>query len=69
MNGLPGTKARASAPAIGGCPLIAGSSGGGPPLKIFQMHDEIETMFERFEVVWPPEIADGRKPLNGAIGK
>ncbi len=35
----------------------------------FQMHDEIETMFERFEVVWPPEIADGRKPLNGAIGK
>jgi uncharacterized protein YhfF len=35
----------------------------------FQMHDEIETMFERFEVVWPPEIADGGKPLNGAIGK
>src|SRR6267378_1319643 len=29
----------------------------------FQMHDEIETMFERFEVVWPPEIADRRKPL------
>jgi ASCH domain len=26
----------------------------------FQMHDEIETMFERFEVVWPPEIADRR---------
>jgi uncharacterized protein YhfF len=24
----------------------------------FQMHDEIETMFERFEVVWPLEIAD-----------
>src|SRR4051812_22275166 len=24
----------------------------------FQMHDQIETMFERFEVVWPPEIAD-----------
>jgi uncharacterized protein YhfF len=24
----------------------------------FAMHDEIETMFERFEVVWPPEIAD-----------
>jgi uncharacterized protein YhfF len=35
----------------------------------FEMHDEIETLFERFEVVWPPEIADGRKPLNGAIGK
>ncbi len=27
----------------------------------FTMHDEIETMFERFEVVWPAEIAD-RKP-------
>jgi uncharacterized protein YhfF len=24
----------------------------------FQMHDQIETIFERFEVVWPPEIAD-----------
>jgi uncharacterized protein YhfF len=24
----------------------------------FQMHDEIETVFERFTVVWPPEIAD-----------
>ena len=35
----------------------------------FRMHDEIETMFERFEVVWPPEIADRRKPLDGAIGK
>ena len=31
----------------------------------FRMHDEIETMFERFEVVWPPEIADGRKPSIG----
>lgn len=29
----------------------------------FQMHDQIETVFERFEVVWPPEIADfGRSP-------
>ena len=27
----------------------------------FAMHDEIETVFERFEVVWPPEIADSRK--------
>ena len=27
----------------------------------FQMHDEIETMFERFEVVWPPGIADRRQ--------
>ena len=35
----------------------------------FQMHDEIETIFERFEVVWPPEIADGRTPLDGAIKK
>ena len=26
----------------------------------FQMHDEIETVFERFEVVWPSEIADRR---------
>jgi len=26
----------------------------------FQMHDEIETVFERFEIVWPPEIADRR---------
>jgi uncharacterized protein YhfF len=24
----------------------------------FQMDDEIETVFERFTVVWPPEIAD-----------
>jgi len=24
----------------------------------FDMHDKIETVFERFEVVWPPEIAD-----------
>jgi uncharacterized protein YhfF len=24
----------------------------------FEMHDGIETMFERFEVVWPLEIAD-----------
>jgi uncharacterized protein YhfF len=32
----------------------------------FAMHDEIETMFERFEVVWPLKIADreiaDRKP-------
>ena len=26
----------------------------------FWMHDEIETVFERFTVVWPSEIADGR---------
>ena len=26
----------------------------------FHMHDEIETVFERFTVVWPPEIADKR---------
>jgi uncharacterized protein YhfF len=28
----------------------------------FQMHDQIETMFERFVVVWPLEIADIRSP-------
>ena len=27
----------------------------------FDMHDGIETVFERFEVVWPPEIADSRR--------
>jgi uncharacterized protein YhfF len=26
----------------------------------FRMHDEIETVFERFMVVWPAEIADNR---------
>ena len=26
----------------------------------FRMHDDIETVFERFEVVWPLEIADLR---------
>jgi uncharacterized protein YhfF len=30
----------------------------------FLMHDGIETMFERFEVVWPAEIAD--HPLGSA---
>jgi uncharacterized protein YhfF len=28
----------------------------------FAMHDAIETVFERFEVVWPPAIADRGKP-------
>jgi uncharacterized protein YhfF len=28
----------------------------------FHMHDEIETVFERFEIVWPPEIADQDPP-------
>ena len=27
----------------------------------FQMHDGIETVFERFEVVWPAEIADASR--------
>jgi uncharacterized protein YhfF len=31
----------------------------------FQMHDQIETMFERFEVVWPLEIADIGSPDSG----
>src|SRR4030081_3607257 len=35
----------------------------------FQMHDEIETMFERFEIVWSPEIADTGRPPEDAIGK
>lgn len=26
----------------------------------FPMHDEIETVFERFVIVWPPEVADHR---------
>jgi uncharacterized protein YhfF len=30
----------------------------------FSMHDEIETVFERFEVVWPPEIADARPAVR-----
>jgi uncharacterized protein YhfF len=29
----------------------------------FQMHDEIETVFERFEVVWPPGIADRKSAV------
>lgn len=33
----------------------------------FQMHDEIETVFERFEVVWPAAIAD--HPLGDARPK
>ena len=28
----------------------------------FQMHDGIETVFERFEIVWPAEIADLNRP-------
>jgi len=35
----------------------------------FAMHDEIETVFERFEIVWPPEIADGSRPPDGADRK
>jgi uncharacterized protein YhfF len=26
----------------------------------FDMHDEVAVVFERFEVVWPPELADVR---------
>ena len=26
----------------------------------FSMNDQIETVFERFVVVWPPELADGQ---------
>ncbi len=35
----------------------------------FQIHDEIETVFERFEIVWPPEIADVSQSPEGALGK
>jgi uncharacterized protein YhfF len=35
----------------------------------FQMHDEIETTFERFEIVWPPEVADAGRLHGGATGK
>jgi uncharacterized protein YhfF len=35
----------------------------------FHMHDEIETVFERFEVVWPPEIADAGRSPGGAPTK
>ena len=35
----------------------------------FHMHDEIETIFERFEVVWPPEIADVSQPHGDTAGK
>jgi uncharacterized protein YhfF len=35
----------------------------------FRMHDEIETTFERFEIVWPPEIADVGRPHGGATAK
>jgi uncharacterized protein YhfF len=34
----------------------------------FQMHDEIETVFERFTIVWPSEIADV-SPRDEATGK
>jgi uncharacterized protein YhfF len=30
----------------------------------FSMHDEIETMFERFTIVWPAEIADISPPRD-----
>jgi hypothetical protein len=33
------------------------------------MHDEIETMFERFEIVWPPQIADARRPHDNSTAK
>ena len=35
----------------------------------FHMHDEIETMFERFAIVWPPEIADISRSAGDAITK
>ncbi|TMK10420.1 MAG: ASCH domain-containing protein [Alphaproteobacteria bacterium] len=35
----------------------------------FRMHDQIETIFERFEIVWPPEIADISWTPGDAVGK
>jgi uncharacterized protein YhfF len=35
----------------------------------FGMHDEIETVFERFEIVWPAEIADVGQPPEAAARK
>ena len=35
----------------------------------FQMHDEIETVFERFEIVWPAEIADINRPCRTGFPK
>jgi uncharacterized protein YhfF len=35
----------------------------------FEMHDEIETVFERFTVVWPIEIADISPPRDEATAK
>ena len=35
----------------------------------FEMHDEIETVFERFTIVWPPEIADTRRRRDEATAK
>ncbi len=35
----------------------------------FEMHDEIETVFERFTIVWPAEIADSRRPSGDTNAK
>ena len=35
----------------------------------FRMHDQIETIFERFEIVWPPEIADISWPPGDSVEK
>ena len=32
--------------------------------EAFQMHDDIETVFERFTIVWPRLLADGPKRLD-----
>ncbi len=36
-------------------------------LEGFEFHDDIETVFERFTVVWPPEVADRPRPVAGAL--
>jgi uncharacterized protein YhfF len=37
--------------------------------QAFRMHDEIETIFERFEVVWPPEMPDISWTPDDTVGK
>jgi hypothetical protein len=66
MNGSLGTKVRASAPLEWWLSAHRRFFGRQAAAQGFRMHDEIETIFERFEIVWPPEIADVSRPAGGA---
>ena len=46
--------------------LIAAISLGKRARRGFEMDDEILTVFERFEVVWPLDVADGINGPNSA---